>query len=136
MDMDTTTNARKSSCTRSRGTHVHTVLGWEKRKLTSHVPPFSHGDSAQSSISINHRSTMHHNTSMDWTGLNMAREDLSGIHTGGGGGGGGREMRDFPQIPLPPLNQHMYYNKVVLKHKQQQSDNCCSKKGMHLFKNI
>ena len=83
--------------TRSRGTHFHTVLAWEKRQLTSHVPPFSHGDSAQSSISINHRSTMHHNTSMDWTGLNMAREDLSGIHTGGG-----RETWDFPKIPLPP----------------------------------
>ena len=36
---------------------------------------------------------------------------------------------------LPPLskispffNQHKYYNKVVLKHKQQQSDNVAAKR--------
>ena len=56
----------------------------------------------------------------------------AGIHTGGGGGGGGREGTPPPPPPPPILNQHKYYNnKVVLKHKQHK---CCSKKGMHLFK--
>ena len=36
----------------------------------------------------------------------------------------------FERTDPPFLNQH----KVVLKHKQQQSDKCCSKKDMHLFK--
>ena len=36
------------------------------------------------------------------------------IHTGGGGGGG------LPPFEFPPfINQHKYYYKVVLKHKQQ-----------------
>ena len=43
-----------------------------------------------------------------------------GIHTGG------RETKDFPQ--------HKYYSKVVLKYKQQQSDNCCSKKVSYCSK--
>ena len=52
---------------------------------------------------------------------------FAGIHTGG------RERGDFPPPPPPPLskippplNQHKYCNKVVLKHKQQQSDKCCN----------
>ena len=54
----------------------------------------------------------------------------TGIHTVCVWGGGG-EMGDFPLLKLPPsplLNKHKYYKKVVLKHKQQQSDSCCSKK--------
>ena len=67
----------------------------------------------------------------------------TGIHTGGKEGEfppPPPPFRKFPppplsKIPPPPLlNQHKYYNMVVLKHKQQHSDKCCSKKGMHLFK--
>ena len=45
------------------------------------------------------------------------------IHTGRGRGGTSPPLEN----PPPLLNQHKYYSKVVLKHKQQ-SDNCCSKK--------
>ena len=47
---------------------------------------------------------------------------------------GGRRRRTppppppFENSPPPFLNQYKYYSKVVLKHKHQQSDNCCSKK--------
>ena len=47
----------------------------------------------------------------------------SGIHTGGGRGGL-PPLPPFENFPPPLLNQHKYYNKVVLK---QQSDKCCSK---------
>ena len=50
------------------------------------------------------------------------------VHEGGGGG----TCPPFENSPPPLLNQHKYYKKVVLKHKQHS---CCSKKGMHLFKN-
>ena len=52
----------------------------------------------------------------------------------GRGGREGGEGRDSYKVegegdfPPPPPNQHKYYSKVALKHKQQQSDNCCSKK--------
>ena len=45
---------------------------------------------------------------------------------------GGRERRDFPPLsnipPLPLLNQHKYYNKVVLSTVTN-----VAAKGMHLF---
>ena len=44
---------------------------------------------------------------------------------------GGLPPPPLSKIPPPPplLNQHKYYSKVgFLKHKQQQSDNYCSKK--------
>ena len=40
----------------------------------------------------------------------------------------------FENCPPPPLRQSA--QEGDLKHKQQQSDNCCSKKGMHLFKGV
>ena len=40
-------------------------------------------------------------------------------------------------LPSPPLlNQHKCYSKVVLKHKQQQSDNCCSKRYATVQKHL